>query len=318
MAGKTFHGTDGPSAIRVSASEGGDVVLPCSLSTNENIEKKLFDWRKDDGRTEVFMYDAGLHHNNGLSGQDEQFRGRVFHFRDELKNGVASVIIRNTTVADSGEYTCFFPLLQPPQIFHIELVVGSSPKPSVTILNATDDEMLLQCEVLGASPKPEVEWRDRAGNKLPANNSQVTERGGSYDIVLRTTVTKTDNYSCVSVQETISHQTHAEISVHISGNSSKKVMTAFYAVIALGILIAAFLICYCVLKSKDKGRPIQKLMHLMDKKCKTSCSKMCETGSKELQSHSGPESPAMEEQQPLYADAQGSQEGAPTVMTTQV
>ncbi|XP_031138131.2 butyrophilin subfamily 1 member A1-like [Sander lucioperca] len=112
----------------VIIEEGGaDVILPCSLSTKENIEFKIFDWRKvaqkDDGQKKVFQYDAGIHSNNGLDGQSEQFKCRVSHLQDELKHGNASIIIRNTKISDSGEYTCHFPCLQPPQIFHIKLVI---------------------------------------------------------------------------------------------------------------------------------------------------------------------------------------------------
>uniref|UniRef100_A0A8D0AFC3 Ig-like domain-containing protein n=1 Tax=Sander lucioperca TaxID=283035 RepID=A0A8D0AFC3_SANLU len=115
----------GPKNIKV---EGGtDVMLPCSLSTKENIESKLFDWRKvaqkDDGQKKVFLYDGGSHYNNGLDGQSEEFKGRVSHFQDELKHGNASIIIRNTKISDSGEYTCYFPCHRPPQIFYIELVL---------------------------------------------------------------------------------------------------------------------------------------------------------------------------------------------------
>ncbi|XP_049442607.1 CD276 antigen-like isoform X2 [Epinephelus fuscoguttatus] len=215
FTGKTLCDEKGPAAIKVLVSEGSDVTLPCSLSTKENIEQKLFVWMKDDGMMGVFMYDEGLHYNNGGSGQDEQFKGRVFHFQDELKHGNASIIIRNTKMADSGDYTCFFPLLQTPQIFHIDLVVVSSPKPSVTVLNVKLDWMQLQCVVRGASPKSKVEWKDSDGNILPAEETQVTDRGGSYDIILQTSVTKTDRYHCVVTQEEINHQIHTEIPVYI-------------------------------------------------------------------------------------------------------
>ncbi len=114
-------------SARVTVKEGEDAVLPCSLSSKENIESKLFDWKKDgqqDKRLEVFMYDGGQHYNNGLTGQDPQFKGRVSHFEEELKHGNASITIRNTKCADSGNYTCEFPLLRPVQTFYIELMVG--------------------------------------------------------------------------------------------------------------------------------------------------------------------------------------------------
>ncbi len=108
-------------SARVTVMEGEDAVLPCSLSSKENIEFKLFDWKKD-GQQEVFMYDGGQHYNNGRTGQDPQFKGRVSHFEEELKHGNASITIRNTKCADSGSYTCEFPDLQPSR--NIELMVG--------------------------------------------------------------------------------------------------------------------------------------------------------------------------------------------------
>ncbi|XP_078027913.1 butyrophilin subfamily 2 member A1-like [Epinephelus lanceolatus] len=215
FTGKTLCDEKGPAAIKVLVSEGSDVTLPCSLSTKENIEQNLFVWRKDDGMMGVFMYSKGLHYNNGRSGQDEQFKGRVFHFQDELKYSNASIIIRNTKMADSGDYTCFFPFVQRREKSHVMLVVVSSPKPSVTVLKTKLDWVQLQCVVRGASLKPKVEWKDSDGNILPAEEPQVTDKGGSYDIIFQTSVTKTDRYHCVVTQEEINHQIHAEIPVHI-------------------------------------------------------------------------------------------------------
>lgn len=104
--------------------EGSDAILPCSLSTKEKTELKLFNWKKvDPNEQEVFRYDGGNHYNDGLSGQDGHFRGRVSHFPLELQSGNASIIIKNTLVPDSGNYTCDLPLQQK-QTFSIELVVG--------------------------------------------------------------------------------------------------------------------------------------------------------------------------------------------------
>ncbi|KAA8578051.1 hypothetical protein FQN60_004501, partial [Etheostoma spectabile] len=112
-----------PSKV-LTVEEDSDVVLPCSLSTKEDITSELFDWRKDGGLKEVFLYNADKHYNNGLVGQSEEFKGRVFHFQDELKHGNASIIIRNTKISDSGVYSCDLPHLQPRQTFYIQLVVG--------------------------------------------------------------------------------------------------------------------------------------------------------------------------------------------------
>uniref|UniRef100_A0A3P8PLE9 Ig-like domain-containing protein n=1 Tax=Astatotilapia calliptera TaxID=8154 RepID=A0A3P8PLE9_ASTCA len=210
--------------VTVVVSEESDVILPCSLSTNQDLEQKLFDWRKKaPNKQEVFMYDGGLHYNNGRPGQDEHFRGRVSHFPQELQFGNASIIIRNTTVADSGDYTCDFPHLQPEQRFCIKLVVGAAPKPFVGILNISEDEALLKCEVRGASPKPKVEWRDSDGNILPAEEPQVSRTGERYDITLLTTVTRTNSslFHCVATQEEMGHVTRDQIDVRYCEKTSE-------------------------------------------------------------------------------------------------
>uniref|UniRef100_A0A3Q3M4B7 Ig-like domain-containing protein n=1 Tax=Mastacembelus armatus TaxID=205130 RepID=A0A3Q3M4B7_9TELE len=212
----------GTGDVTVKVKEGDDAILPCSLSTRENIVQKLFHWRKD-GQKEVFLYDAGVHYNNGRTGQDEQFRGRVSHFPDQLQFGNASIVIRNTKVTDSGNYTCDFPHLETRRlIFHISLIVGEYfdktwelISPWTKILKVTEDGVVLQCEVRGASPKPDVKWQDSDGNVLRAEEPQVSERGGLYYVSLLTTVTKTSTnlFHCVSTQKDIGHRTEEEIYV---------------------------------------------------------------------------------------------------------
>ncbi|KAG7235650.1 hypothetical protein INR49_002412, partial [Caranx melampygus] len=212
----------GPAVTHLVVKEGNDAVLPCSLNTT-SIKQELFDWKKD-GQREVFMYDRGSIYDEKRSGQDEHFKGRVFHFPERLESGNASIVIRDTKVADSGSYTCDFPFHQPIRRSHIVLVVGAAPKPSFTILGETQNGVQLQCEVHGASPKPVVQWQDRAGNIIPAKESQVSERGGSYDIILQTTVSKTDYYRCVATQEEINHQIYTETYVPVHGAAPEPVI----------------------------------------------------------------------------------------------
>lgn len=86
---------------------------------------------------------------------------------------------------------------------------GASPKPFITVTKVEDGMMLLRCEVNGANPIPEVIWRDGAGRNVSSKEPQVSnspDKKGSYDIVLLTTVTKTDDYACVSTEPEIHHQ----------------------------------------------------------------------------------------------------------------
>ncbi|XP_047438494.1 putative selection and upkeep of intraepithelial T-cells protein 1 homolog isoform X2 [Mugil cephalus] len=206
------HGSE---VTRVVVLEGRDVVLPCSPSPRENMERGVFDWKKD-GRVEVFFHEDGKHYsNNGRTGQDEQFKGRISHFPAELRSGNTSITIRNTRVTDSGHYTCTFPRLHGGQTFSVELVVGASPKPITRILNVTQDGVLVKCEVRGACPQPQLEWKDSDGGVLKAEEPQVSIRGGRYYASLITTVTMTttSRFLCVARQENISHEVQEELYV---------------------------------------------------------------------------------------------------------
>ncbi|XP_018541885.1 CD276 antigen homolog isoform X1 [Lates calcarifer] len=283
-----FGDGHGPSVTRVVVKEGNDATLPCSLSTRQNITSELFDWKKD-GQKEVFLYAGGETYSNGRMGQDAQFTNRVSHFPEELSHGNSSIIIRDAEVADSGSYTCDFPHLE--QKSYIWLVVnrdpqrptltdrsgevrGAAPRPYVTIVNVTEKEAVLQCEVLRASPKPKVKWQSSDGNVLPAEEPHVSERGGRYDVTLLTTVTKTttNRFRCVATQEDIGHVTHAEITVTFCestcGDSAHRwspvgicVGLVIGVVLTLGVeglVLALHGVPKCITRRFNKGSPEQR------------------------------------------------------------
>uniref|UniRef100_A0A3Q1F1M3 Ig-like domain-containing protein n=1 Tax=Acanthochromis polyacanthus TaxID=80966 RepID=A0A3Q1F1M3_9TELE len=203
----------------MKVDEDNDAILDCSFGKYTNIENKKFHWKKVEGNSEkdVFLYaDKNAQPSSG-------FEGRVFHFPDQLRFGNASIKITKAKTSDSGTYKCYnipvhttYP--QPELQSTISLTVGAAPKPSVTILEETHNSVLLQCEVLGAFPKPEVVWTDSDGKTLPADEPKVTEREETkFNTVLNVTVTKTDHYTCVATQKNISHQDSRTIFVRLNG-----------------------------------------------------------------------------------------------------
>lgn len=97
------------------------------------------------------------------------------------------------------------------------MFAGAAPKPRVTKFDQTEDGVLLQCDVQGASPRLEVEWWDIAGNVLPAEEKHVRETGGSYHVTLQMSVTRSGFYRCVAKQKDGGWQTHAQEFVIIRG-----------------------------------------------------------------------------------------------------
>ncbi|XP_041639331.1 CD276 antigen-like isoform X2 [Cheilinus undulatus] len=235
----------------LKVEEDRDVVLPCSLSSkDENLESKLFGWKKD-LNIEVFMYDSGHYYGHGFSGQDKQFEGRVSHFQDELKNGNASIKITKAKLADRGNYTCIFPRQSQSQTFHIQLLVecilkdrtaekkpGACPEPYIT-LDETNNKAELQCKVRGVCNDLKIEWRNSSNHSLSATNTTHKREDGSYDIVLNATVTKSDTYRCVITQEDICHQVSSPLKVAINEPSTEPTKAVSHVGwIALGAFLA--------------------------------------------------------------------------------
>ncbi|XP_059184824.1 uncharacterized protein LOC131968096 [Centropristis striata] len=188
----------------IHVKEDSDVVLPCSLSTKENIEFKLFDWKKaaqkDEPMKEVFFYDAGVHHNNGRE-----------------------------------------------VIVHI-VFTGACPKPSVRIFDQTKDGVLLQCEVNGTYPKPELQWKDSAGNNLTAGEPQVTEitekDGTRYDVTLKITVTRSDYFRCVATQPEIYNQIASD-KIYASPKVKNRFPTWIIVGLVLGLVLSVVAVVAC-------------------------------------------------------------------------
>ncbi|XP_041634911.1 uncharacterized protein LOC121504265 isoform X2 [Cheilinus undulatus] len=213
---QTFHVqlVVGLYADRVEVKEGSDTVLKFPLSSRVNIQSGVFDCNKD-GKMEVYFYDEGLYSGHGRNGQDDHYKGRVSHSQEELQHGKVLLKIIDTRVEDSGNYTCIFPRPEPRREIHVQLVVAASPRPSIEVLNQTQDWAVLQCKVQGASPKPSLKFQDSSGNPLYAEESPQPHTGGKYDMTIQATVNKTDHYRCVLRQEEINHEITIKTFVYI-------------------------------------------------------------------------------------------------------
>ncbi|XP_029947663.1 V-set domain-containing T-cell activation inhibitor 1-like [Salarias fasciatus] len=149
------------------------------------------------------------------------------------------------TVTKSGKYQCVATQEEIHNEVFTEIYVavpGAASEPYITNLKQVEDRALLQCLVKGASPKPAVFWKDDSGNIIKSEEPEVTERGGSYDIVLQTTVTKTDYYHCEVTQKDINHRVSAKIHVFIEVSDSLPIgWIVLGAVVVLVGAVAAIL-----------------------------------------------------------------------------
>uniref|UniRef100_A0A667ZDW4 Ig-like domain-containing protein n=1 Tax=Myripristis murdjan TaxID=586833 RepID=A0A667ZDW4_9TELE len=103
---------------KVSAWAGENIVLPCKIPPTEDIS---VEWSK-----------KGLKPNVDLVMKNDDYRGRTFLLREDLRRGNMSLKLVNVGLSDAGTYRCFVPKLQGNRKETVvQLIVGKSRKLSL-------------------------------------------------------------------------------------------------------------------------------------------------------------------------------------------
>ena len=89
-------------SVDLKAKPGGDVTLPCNSQTDAVVQKLV--WSRSDLKDVIvfFFRDNILIETN----QHPRYRGRVELKDPQMKNGGASVVLKNVDIDDSGTYKC--------------------------------------------------------------------------------------------------------------------------------------------------------------------------------------------------------------------
>ncbi|XP_029907139.1 butyrophilin-like protein 10 isoform X2 [Myripristis murdjan] len=250
LGAASLGSAEGKNVTSLEVREGHNVTLPCVLPTKEDISDNVFDWKKDNQK-EMFLFSRGDHYNNRLTGQDQQFSGRVSFVEGQLRFGDASVTLSNAKMADSGLFSCHFPHVEPRYTAYVRLsVISAAPRPHTKFVDVTEKGVELRCEVGGAYPQPEVEWQDSKEKALPAAGPMFsTDSEGRYHVILSVYVTASGNYTCIARQKDIGHKIDDVFYVHenlfskdtCTVHVSSTVMTAG---LVLGWVVAGILALY--------------------------------------------------------------------------
>uniref|UniRef100_A0A8C8UPC9 Butyrophilin subfamily 1 member A1-like n=1 Tax=Peromyscus maniculatus bairdii TaxID=230844 RepID=A0A8C8UPC9_PERMB len=163
----------GPSEPIVAAP-GGEAILPCSLfpvMSVENMEELR--WFRSRFSEAVFVY---RDQEEKKEEQLAEYSGRTWLVKDQFHQGKAAVRIRNVQVSDSGIYVCFFKrgLFYEEAILELRVAVMGSV-PEVHIKGPEDGGVCVVCMTSGWHPKPQVQWRDSRGERLPASSENHIE-----------------------------------------------------------------------------------------------------------------------------------------------
>ncbi|KAI7790223.1 uncharacterized protein LOC130550855 [Triplophysa rosa] len=97
--GFTVKGPSGPLVVPL----GGSVLLPCSVDNPLPVDNLEVEWRRSDSQTLIHLYQYG---DIRPEAQNDDYSGRAHFFTDDIKHGNFSLLMKNVTAEDEGQYTC--------------------------------------------------------------------------------------------------------------------------------------------------------------------------------------------------------------------
>ncbi|XP_005028730.4 butyrophilin subfamily 1 member A1-like isoform X2 [Anas platyrhynchos] len=232
-------GSDHP----ITATVGGDVVLPCHLSPRMNAEHMEVRWFRSRFSIYVHLYQSGQDH---FSSQMPEYQGRTEFLKGGVSNGNVSLRILRTRLSDEGQYQC---LIKDGNFYEeatLELKVAvSGSSPLLSVEDYQDGGIRVGCRAAGWYPKPEMLWRDFQGQQLPSfTESTSQDKNGFFQVEKTIIIHKNSkqNLSC-SVQNTRLPQ-EKDSSIYISDAIFPEVspwMVTFFAILAICLALLIFL-----------------------------------------------------------------------------
>ncbi|XP_077444598.1 uncharacterized protein LOC144065528 isoform X6 [Stigmatopora argus] len=93
-----------------------------------------------------------------LAYQNQRFRGRTSLFKEKLREGKASLLLRNVVVGDNGTYQCYVGTVSKTTVSTFEVHV-EAPVTVIQIQQVEDNQLL--CSSEGIFPRPQIRWFSR-------------------------------------------------------------------------------------------------------------------------------------------------------------
>ncbi|XP_039356610.1 butyrophilin subfamily 1 member A1-like [Mauremys reevesii] len=184
----TVTGPDHP----VTASLGGEAILPCHLSPRMSAENMEVGWLRSQDFEVVHLYRDG---QDQYRGQMLEYQGRTEFLRDDITNGRVSLRIRDIRPSDNGPYVCFFQY----SVFYedalLELqVAGLGSDPVISVEGHQDGGIRVVCRSSGWYSQPEAQWRNLQGQILPSASENIDqEANGLFQAEIAIVITEKSN-----------------------------------------------------------------------------------------------------------------------------
>ncbi|KAG6929566.1 butyrophilin subfamily 3 member A2 [Chelydra serpentina] len=184
----TVTGPDHP----ITASLGGEAVLPCHLSPRMSTENMEVRWFRSWFSPVVHLYRDG---QDQYGKQMLEYRGRTELLKDNITDGSVSLRIHDIQPSDDGQYTCFFQSSVSYEAALLELqVAGLGSALYISVEGHQDRGIRVVCRSSGWYPEPEALWNDLQGQLLPSASEKISqEANGLFQTEIAIVLTEESN-----------------------------------------------------------------------------------------------------------------------------
>ncbi|CAM5104479.1 unnamed protein product [Natator depressus] len=237
----TVTGPDRP----ITASLGGEAVLPCHLSPRMSAENMEVRWFRSRYSAVVHLYRDG---QDQYGQQMLEYRGRTELLKDDITSGRVLLRIRDVRPSDDGQYTCFFQSSVSYEEALLELQVADmGSAPVISVEGHQDGGIQVVCRSSGWYPQPKAQWRALQGRLLPSASEEITpEANGLFqtDIVIVLTEKSNQKVSCSVRNPRLNEERESAISIaepfFPRVNPSKVALWVILALLAVLMALAGY------------------------------------------------------------------------------
>ncbi|KAM7145493.1 butyrophilin subfamily 1 member A1-like [Macrochelys suwanniensis] len=237
----TVTGPDRP----VTASLGGEAVLPCHLSPRMSAENMEVGWLRSQDSAVVHLYRDG---QDQYGEERLEYRRRTALLKDDITNGRVFLRIRDIRPSDDGQFTCFFQSSVSYEEALLELQVADmGSAPVISMEGHRNGGIRVVCRSSGWYPQPKAQWRDLQGKLLPSTSEEITpEANGLFQTEIAIVITEESNQkvSCCVRNPRLNQERESVISIAESFfprvNPSKVALWVILTLLALLMALAGY------------------------------------------------------------------------------
>uniref|UniRef100_W5NAE1 Butyrophilin subfamily 1 member A1-like n=1 Tax=Lepisosteus oculatus TaxID=7918 RepID=W5NAE1_LEPOC len=250
------------------AQLGADLMLPCHLSPAHSAEPLEVRWARKERNEEVHLY------RHRTEKQGRAFEGRVSLFKDSLKQGNVSLLIRDLQVSDEGLYTCFVDSGSYYDRGEVEVKISmTGSAPLVSLEGHEGGGIRLSCHSEGWYPAPEVLWADETGAPVPKTRGIFTRsREGLYSVSTHLLLSGQGQAEVSCVLEFGGNGRQIQSRIHVSGAFFTPAQPWFISAVVLVVIFLISLTSLADGRWGDMERILLLSRQTLDKHCFCLCS----------------------------------------------